>query len=141
MAKSMRSHLRRPGLGNFGPDEHAGLGALDWPADAFQPFAEHVAAALIDGRLGLDRRVGVAQGHDGGDLDGPEHAVIVIALDRRQGADHLGVARGKTDPPAGHVVALAHRGEFDAHVDAPQARPESWASCSRRTSRRRRPGR
>ena len=34
-------------------------------------------------RLGLDRGVGVPQGHDGGDLDRPEHAVIVIALDRR----------------------------------------------------------
>ena len=51
-----------------------------------------------------------------GDLDRLEDAVVVIALDGRQRADHLGVAGAEAEPPAGHVVALAHGRRLDADL-------------------------
>ena len=76
-------------------------------------------------RLGLDRGVGVPQGDDRGDLDRLEQAVVVIALDDAQGPHHLRVAAAEADPPAGHVVALAHRGELDAHLLRPRRGQEA----------------
>ena len=43
-----------------------------------------------------------------------EDAVVVIALDRAERFDHLAMAGAEADAPAGHVVAFAHRREFDA---------------------------
>ena len=40
-------------------------------------------------------------------------AVIQIALDARQRADHLGVAQAEADAPARHVVALRQREDLD----------------------------
>ena len=64
----------------------------------------------------VDRLLAVPQRHDAGNLNRLEDAVVVIALDRRQGAHHLGVAGTEAEPPAGHVEALAHRGRFDADL-------------------------
>ena len=64
-------------------------------------------------------------GDDAGDLDRLEHAVVVVALDRRQGVDHLLVAGAETDAPAGHVVGLAHRRELDADVLGALGRQEA----------------
>ncbi len=110
------AHAGAPGLGDGHPAEHAGFGGRHGPADAGQAFDEGVAAAFVDGSLLLHAGVAVAEGHDGGDLHGLEHAVVVVAFDRGESFDHLAVAGAEADAPAGHVVAFAHRGEFDADI-------------------------
>src|SRR5437764_862342 len=58
--------------------------------------------------------------HNRGDLDRLKQAVVVIALDNAQGPNHFRIAAAIADAPAGHVVALAHRREFDADVFRPR---------------------
>src|SRR5262249_45555712 len=102
-----RAHALAPFLRVAGPDEHAGLGLFRLPADPLQALNEHVAALLVLDGLAVHQLLAKAHGHDAGDLDRLEDAVIVVALDGRQGADHLRVAGAEAQPPTGHVVALA----------------------------------
>ncbi len=138
MPKSIVLIRERHGSGIGTQQNMLAFGGVHRPADAVQAFAQCIAAALVNGRLVLHAGVAVAQGHDGGDLNGLEHAVVVVAFDRGQGFDHLPVAAAEADAPAGHVVALAHRGELDADVGRAGRRQESLAACSHRRRRRRR---
>ncbi len=103
-------------VGDLGPDEHAGAGGFDIPADLAEPFDENIAALFIDRALLLDELVAVAEGHNGGDLDGGEVAVVVVTLDGGECADHFMVAAAESDAPAGHIVGFGHGGEFDADI-------------------------
>ena len=84
-------------------------------AIAFAAFARTPAdICLLE--VGMDD-LGVAERDDSGNLNCLEHAVVVIALDDRERSHHLGIATAKADSPTGHIVAFAHRREFDAHID------------------------
>ena len=63
--------------------------------------------------------------HDRRDLDGLKHPVVIVGLDRAQGTHHLGIAGAESDAPARHVVAFAHRREFDADVLGPRRRQKT----------------
>src|SRR5213593_3291029 len=56
------------------------------------------------------------QRNDGGDLDRLEDAIVEVAFDFLQGADHLGIAHAEPHPPARHVVALGQGEELHTHV-------------------------
>src|SRR5436853_631189 len=71
---------------------------------------------VVNSGLAFHTGIALPQRHDGGDLHGLEHSVIVIAFDRGEGLDHLTIAGAEADAPTGHVVAFAHRREFDAHL-------------------------
>ena len=62
------------------------------------------------------------------DLDRRERAVIEIRFDPRQRRDQPRIADRETDPPAGHRIGLAHRGELDRDV----ARPRHFEDRGRR---------
>ena len=106
-------------LGDFRPDEHARPRRLHLPAQLPQAVHHHVPPGLVQPVLGDDVVLAFAHGNDRGDLDRLKDAVIVIALDRRQRADHLGVTDAEPDAPAGHVVGLGERDELHAHVLRP----------------------
>src|SRR3954469_3764812 len=101
---------------DFGPDEHAGPRFFVGPAEAIEAAADNVAALGVNLRLLIGRFGVLAHGDDAGDLNRRENAVIVIAFDRRERFYHLRISRAEAHAPAGHVVALAHGGEFDAQV-------------------------
>ena len=102
-------------LGDGRPDEHGAAWLIHGPTGAAQAVDQDVAAFLI-GRADLPGVLfAFAQGDDGGDLDGLEDAVIQIALDARQGADHARIAHAEAHAPSRHVVAFRH-GE-DLHGD------------------------
>ncbi|OMP13380.1 hypothetical protein COLO4_01793, partial [Corchorus olitorius] len=56
------------------------------------------------------------EGCDGRDLQRSEGAVVVVALDPRQGADQLRIADHEADPPASHVVALGQGEELHRDI-------------------------
>src|SRR4030095_9981504 len=110
-----RAHSAK-GLGDGRPHEHGPLGLLHLPADLVEPVDERVAPLavhLVD--LAHDLLVAL-EGHDAGDLDGLEHAVVEVGLHPRQGVDHLAVAAAEGQAPARHVVGLRGREELHAHV-------------------------
>ena len=50
------------------------------------------------------------------DLDGLEDAVIEIALDAGERADHALVAEAEADAPSRHFVAFRHGEDFDSEI-------------------------
>src|SRR5690606_12164800 len=91
-----RAHLS-PGFRNLRPDEHAGFGSVDVPAESFESIAEGVAARLVFAGNGLDSRIAVTHCDDGRDLRGLKDSVIVITLDGAQRADHFRVAAAEAN--------------------------------------------
>src|SRR5665213_2503915 len=63
---------------DFGPDEHAGAGLLIRPAELIQAPADFIAAFLVHPALLAGRLRAFAHGNHAGDLDGGEHAVVVV---------------------------------------------------------------
>ena len=102
-------------LGQGRPYEHRSARLLDGPTGAIETVHQHIAALLINGADLARIVLALAQSDDGGDLDGLENAVIQVALDARQRADHAGVAEAVTHAPAGHVVTLGHGEDLDGH--------------------------
>ena len=104
------------GLGNFGPDEHGGLGRRRPASRLVEAFDEHVAAAAVGVADLRDALLRPFERGDGRDLDGREGAVIEVALEAGEGGDELLVADHESDAPAGHVVALRQREELDRDI-------------------------
>src|SRR3989338_2992949 len=104
------------GRGDLGPDVHRGLGVFHHPAQFVQALDQDIAPLPI--LLGdVQYALLVAfQGGDGSDLQRGEGAVVVVALDPRQGVDQFRVADHKADAPAGHVVALGQGEELHGYV-------------------------
>src|SRR5262249_7000758 len=86
---------------------------------------QHVAPLLVLLRLPLDQLLALTQGDDAGNLDWLEDAVVVVTLDRGQGPHHFGIPRTEAEPPAGHVVPLAHRRRLDADLLGPRGTEEA----------------
>ena len=111
-----RERLRALGaerLGHLGPDEHRALRRLHRPASAGEAAAEPVppgAVELADLERVLRRLV---HGHDRRDLDRLEGAVVEIGLQSPEPREHLRVAEGKPDAPAGHRKALRQGVQLD----------------------------
>ena len=71
---------------------------------------------MIDGADFFRVLLALAQGDDGGDLDGLEDSVIEIAFNAREGADHAGVPEAEADAPSGHVVTFRERENLDGDI-------------------------
>ena len=125
MAKSIESICDRQGSGIAVQTNIPARGGLGVPADPPQAADQGVAPQLILGDLGQPPLFAVPQRHDRRDLHGLEDPVVVIALDRLERRQHVAVAGGEADPPAGHVVALGHRREFAADLLGPLDRQEA----------------
>ena len=76
---------------------------------SFEPIAQRVAAALVDGVDLAGVIVTLVEGNDGCDLYGLEGAVVQIRLQVSQRRNHLRVADDKPNTPAGHRMALGER--------------------------------
>lgn len=100
-------------LGDGGPEEHAAFWFFDRPTGTIEALDEEVATLLVQVADLVSFILALAQGDDGGDLDGLEVTVIEIALDASEGLDHAGVAENEADAPAGHVVAFGHGEDLD----------------------------
>src|SRR5436309_3553043 len=102
--------LQRPAipiwLGDGRPEEHRSLGRLDGPAGALEPGDQRVTALAVSFADLTSVFGAFAQRDDCGDLQGLEHPVVEIALDARQGGDHLAVPQTISDAPSGHIEAL-----------------------------------
>src|SRR5690242_15738475 len=81
-----------------------------------QSAAQDVATFLIGRPDLLDAILRALQRHDGSDLDRCERTVVVIALDARQCGDEVRIADHEAYAPAGHVVALREREEFNGDI-------------------------
>ncbi len=108
------------------PDEHGCFGWIDFPFDSLALLDEYIASFFVDEGLFLDFGIAFAHADDGGDLNGLEDPVIVIAFDCAERFDEFFVADAETDSPAGHVVGFAHGGEFDADVLSAGGLHEGW---------------
>ncbi len=106
----------RVGLGDLRPDVHRGLRVLHHPAGLAQSLHQDVAALLVLPGDIADALLVAFQSGDGRHLQGREGAVVVVALDPRQGRDQLGIADHEADPPAGHVVALRQGEELHRDI-------------------------
>lgn len=69
-----------------GPYKHGGLRLLHGPAQGVEPFHQHIAALLVRLAGGFHAALVAGDGGDGGLLDGQKHAVIQVALQKRQAA-------------------------------------------------------
>src|SRR5215813_13172490 len=98
------------------PHEHGALGLRHGPADLVETVDENVPPLAMELHDLLHYALFALEGHDGGDLDGLEGAVVEIRLDAGQGVDHARVAADESHAPARHVVRLGHGEELDAHV-------------------------
>ena len=113
-----RAHLA-VGLGDGRPHEHGPLGGRQVPPDAVEPVAQRVAPGQV-GLVDPLRVVGhLVHGHDGGDLDGLEGAVVEVALELGERGDDLGVAHQERHPPPRHRERLGERVQLDGHVLGP----------------------
>src|ERR1019366_4703359 len=103
-------------FGDFGPDEHGGLGHFDVPAELVEALDEDIAAGLVICNDFRDTFLRAVERGDGGDLDGGEGAVVEVALDAAERGDQLLVADLEANAPAGHIVGLGEREELDGDV-------------------------
>src|SRR5690606_22023543 len=69
------------GFGNARPNVHRRFRDIDRPTRLMQALGEYIAAALILLHHLCHAVLRAFKGRNGGDLNGCEHAVIVIALD------------------------------------------------------------
>ena len=111
------------------PGEHRRLGARDLPpgivAAPSTSTSRRALIALADFGDAILRPV---QRRRRRDLDRRERAVIEIGFDPRQRRDQPRIADREADPPAGHRIGLAQRGELDRDV----ARPRHFEDRGRR---------
>src|ERR1700736_3726011 len=101
------------GLRNGRPDEHRSARWFHRPPGAVQTVHQRIAAALVCRGDLLRVLLAFAERDDRRDLDGLEHPVIHVALDPGERGDEPWVAEAEADAPAGHVVALREREDFD----------------------------
>ena len=125
MAKSIEPICDRQGSGMADQTNIPARGASTSQPSRRRPRTRTSRRDLVLGDLGQPALLAVPQGDDRGDLHGLEDPVVVIALDRLEGAQHLAVAGREADPPAGHVVALGHRRELAADALGPLDRQEA----------------
>src|SRR4051812_28509812 len=111
---------------NRHPAEHAGLRWRHGPTDPLQTFAKRITPALIDCRLAFHAGIALSQRHDRCDLHSLEHSVVVVTLDRGKRLDHLPIAGAEANATTGHVVAFAHRREFNADFGRTGRCQETW---------------
>src|SRR5262245_124894 len=104
------------GLRDRCPHEHGGPGHRNGPAELVEPVDEDVPALAMHLHDLVHGRLVPFQGHDPGDLDGLEGAVVEVGLDPGQGVDHAGIAAHEGQPPARHVVRLGGREDLDADL-------------------------
>ena len=120
------------------PQEHRAARLFHRPAGALQAVHQDVAPPLVH-RADLPRIFfALPQRDDRSDLDRLEHAVIQVALDARQGGDHL------ADCPGRSRRAIPPCCSSSTSRRSPPPRPwrpppaECWAACSRRSPGRHR---
>ena len=91
-------------FGDFGPDIHGCLRALDRPTDFVEPLPENIAALLILQTNLLDTTLIALKRLNGCNLQRRERSVVVVALNTSQSMHQLLVADHVAESPASHVV-------------------------------------
>src|SRR5204862_3396875 len=109
------------------PHVHRGPGHFHHPADVVQALDHDIAPFLVGIFYFENAILGPFQRHDRRHLDRREAAVVVVALDAREGVHQVPVADHEADAPAGHVVALRQGEELDRDVAGTWHLHDGWS--------------
>src|ERR1700758_1552158 len=118
------------GLGNRRPHKHRRSRQSHSPTKFIQPLDQYIAAAAIGLADFSDTTLWAFEREDRRDLDRCERSVVEVALQSPKCGNQRVITDHNANSPAGHVVALGKREEFNGDVFRARPLKDGWSAES-----------